>query len=75
MVRIEDSPNGILSLSEVDTLNESKKLTEAGTDIDEVKRLNSESGLTYNEVKELLARTGGKNTDQYSDTEPEQDTK
>jgi hypothetical protein len=26
-----------------------------GTDIEEVKRLNSQSGLSYNEVKKLLA--------------------
>ncbi|WP_169787425.1 hypothetical protein [Sporosarcina globispora] len=30
-------------------------LTIAGTDIVEVKRLNSQSGLSYNEVKRLLA--------------------
>ncbi|WP_147535214.1 gamma-type small acid-soluble spore protein [Bacillus marasmi] len=33
--------------------------TIVGTNIDEVKRLNAESGLSYNEVKELLARTTG----------------
>jgi hypothetical protein len=32
-----------------------KKFTVSGTDIDEVKRLNSQSGLSYNEVKQLLA--------------------
>lgn len=32
-----------------------KRLTVAGTDIDEVKRLNEQSGLSYNEVKQLLA--------------------
>jgi hypothetical protein len=31
------------------------KKTIAGTDIEEVKRLNAESGLSYNEVKILLA--------------------
>lgn len=30
-------------------------LTIAGTDIDEVKRLNAQSGLSYNQVKQLLA--------------------
>lgn len=35
---------------------EQKKYTEAGTDIDEVKRLNAASGLSYNEVKALLAQ-------------------
>lgn len=32
-----------------------KKYTVVGTDIEEVKRLNRNSGLSYNEVKELLA--------------------
>ncbi|WP_026563745.1 hypothetical protein [Bacillus sp. UNC41MFS5] len=32
-----------------------KGYTKVGTDIDEVKRLNSQSGLSYNEVKRLLA--------------------
>ncbi|MCM3568889.1 hypothetical protein [Neobacillus mesonae] len=27
-----------------------------GTNIDEVKRLNSESGLSYNEIKQVLAQ-------------------
>jgi hypothetical protein len=30
------------------------KYTVVGTDIEEVKKLNSESGLSYNEVKKLL---------------------
>ena len=30
--------------------------TVVGTNIDEVKKLNSESGLTYNEINELLTR-------------------
>jgi len=32
-----------------------KKLTIAGTDIEEVKKQNANSGLTYNQVKQLLA--------------------
>lgn len=32
-----------------------KKLTVAGTDIQEVKKQNANSGLTYNQVKQLLA--------------------
>jgi hypothetical protein len=32
-----------------------RKLTVVGTDIAEVKRLNSQSGLSYNQVKQLLA--------------------
>lgn len=35
--------------------NKTKKYTIVGTDIEEVKRLNRNSGLSYNEVKELLA--------------------
>ena len=35
---------------------EEKKYTEAGTDIGEVKKLNAASGLSYNEVKALLAQ-------------------
>ena len=34
----------------------SKKLTEAGTDIEEVKRQNANSGLSYNEVKKMIAQ-------------------
>ncbi|MEY8346942.1 hypothetical protein AALF16_01280 [Bacillus cereus] len=37
-------------------MNKVKKYTVVGTDIDEVKRLNQNSGLTYNQVKELLAK-------------------
>ncbi|MDN3018778.1 hypothetical protein V7161_22640 [Neobacillus drentensis] len=42
------------------TLN-SKRFTAAGTDIEEVKRLNAQSGLSYNEVKQLLAEQYIKN--------------
>ncbi|MEH7464371.1 hypothetical protein V7166_20580 [Bacillus thuringiensis] len=37
-------------------MNKEKKYTIVGTDIDEVKRLNKNSGLSYNEVKQLLAK-------------------
>ena len=33
------------------------KYTVAGTDIEEVKKRNAESGMTYNEVKAMLARS------------------
>lgn len=33
-----------------------KQFTISGTDIEEVKRQNANSGLTYNEVKALLAK-------------------
>lgn len=52
--------------------NHEKKFTVAGTDIEEVKRKNAQSGLSYKEVYELLAKTGGKNTTIYSDTNPEE---
>ncbi|GLB60751.1 hypothetical protein [Cytobacillus sp. NCCP-133] len=35
-------------------LEQKKNLTIAGTDIEEVKRLNSQSGFSYHEVKKLL---------------------
>ncbi|MDW0116691.1 gamma-type small acid-soluble spore protein [Sporosarcina thermotolerans] len=53
-------------------MNEPKKLTEAGTDIDEVKRQNANSGLSYNEIMAIIAHTNGKGTAQYSDTDPEE---
>ncbi|MCP8617341.1 gamma-type small acid-soluble spore protein [Salirhabdus salicampi] len=43
--------------------------TDVGTDIDEVKRLNAQSGLSYNEVKQLLVEAGGSGTAKYSDTD------
>ncbi|MGV3465026.1 MAG: gamma-type small acid-soluble spore protein [Heyndrickxia sp.] len=47
--------------------------TVAGTNIEEVKRKNAESGMSYNEVKEMLAKTtGGRGTAIYSDTDVEQ---
>lgn len=36
-------------------MSSNKRFTSVGTDIEEVKRLNSQSGLSYNEVKQLLA--------------------
>ena len=49
--------------------NNADSYTVVGTNIDEVKRQNANSGLSYNEVKELLAKTtGGKGTSVYSDT-------
>lgn len=39
-------------------MNKTNK-TITGTDIDEVKRLNSQSGLSYNEAKILLAKRKG----------------
>ncbi|WP_236687160.1 gamma-type small acid-soluble spore protein [Ornithinibacillus californiensis] len=49
-----------------------KKYTVSGTDIEEVKRRNANSGLSYNEVKAVLAKTGGQGTAQFSDTNPEE---
>ncbi|RBP96364.1 hypothetical protein DFO70_101169 [Cytobacillus firmus] len=39
----------------MDRPQKKRNLTIAGTDIDEVKRLNSQSGLSYNEAKKRLA--------------------
>ncbi|ARI78532.1 hypothetical protein [Halobacillus mangrovi] len=45
----------------------------SGTNIDAVKCQNERSGLSYNEVKELLAKTtGGRGTSIYSDTNVEE---
>ncbi len=46
--------------------------TTVGTDINEVKRKNAESGLSYNEVKAMLAKTNGQGTAMYSDTDSEE---
>ncbi|MGE7111628.1 gamma-type small acid-soluble spore protein [Lysinibacillus sp. NPDC047702] len=43
--------------------------TAASTDINDVKRKNAEAGLSYNEVKKLLAQNGGHGTEKYSDTD------
>lgn len=43
------------------------------TNIEEVKKQNANSGLSYNEVKQVLANTtGGKGTSIYSDTNVEE---
>jgi hypothetical protein len=50
--------------------NNQDRFTISGTNIDEVKRRNEHSGMSYNEVKEWLARTsGGHGTAIYSDTD------
>lgn len=47
-----------------------EKFTTARTDIDAVKAANKNSGMSYNEVKEFLAKTtGGHGTEMYSDTD------
>ena len=53
-----------------DLLNSQDGFTVSGTNIDEVKRNNAQSGLTYNEVKQLLAKkTGTRDEGLYSQTE------
>jgi hypothetical protein len=53
--------------------NDHDTFTVAGTSIDAVKRQNERSGMSYNEVKELLAKTtGGHGTGIYSDTNVEE---
>ncbi|GGN52734.1 MULTISPECIES: gamma-type small acid-soluble spore protein [Oceanobacillus] len=49
------------------------KYTASGTNIEEVKRANENSGMSYNEAKEYIARTtGGHGTEIYSNTNAEQ---
>ena len=52
--------------------NSNEGKTVSGTDIEDVKRKNAASGLSYNEVKAILAKTGGHGTSVYSDTNTEQ---
>lgn len=50
--------------------NKDNKFTAAGTDIEAVKKANKNSGMSYNEAKEFIARTtGGHGTEIYSDTD------
>lgn len=52
--------------------NNDDKFTATGTNIDAVKEANQNSGMSYNEVKEFLAKTtGGHGTEIYSDTNTE----
>ena len=54
-------------------MERSKKYTAAGTNIAAVKQSNEQSGMSYNEAKEYIARTtGGHGTEIYSDTNTEQ---
>jgi len=46
--------------------------TSAGTNINEVKQKNADAGLSYKEVKALLAKSGGHGTSIYSDTDIEE---
>ncbi|MFC7391764.1 gamma-type small acid-soluble spore protein [Scopulibacillus cellulosilyticus] len=49
------------------------KFTAAGTNIEEVKQLNAQSGMTYNEAKAYIAKTtGGHHTEIFSDTNVEE---
>lgn len=52
--------------------NRDKQFTAAGTNIEAVKKANQNSGMSYNEVKEFLAKTTeGHGTEIYSDTDLE----
>jgi hypothetical protein len=53
-------------------MENNRNLTVAGTDIEEIQCKNAESGLSYNEVKAMIAQTGGHGTKKYSDTDPEE---
>ncbi len=53
--------------------NNQGSYTVAGTNIDEVKRQNERSGMSYNEVKQWLSQTtGGHGTRIYTDTDMEE---
>lgn len=54
---IENEDGGVLLKENNQNINDS--FTASGTNIDEVKRQNADSGLTYNQAKELLAKTTG----------------
>lgn len=43
-----------------------KQYSSSGTDIEEVKRKNAQSGMSYTEVKEFLAKSGGLGTKPYT---------
>ncbi|GIN87985.1 hypothetical protein J6TS2_43710 [Heyndrickxia sporothermodurans] len=54
-------------------MDKKEAFTVTGTNIDEVKRANAQSGMSYNEVKEWMAKTnGGHGTAIYSDTDVEE---
>ncbi|TSI10669.1 gamma-type small acid-soluble spore protein [Lysinibacillus sp. BW-2-10] len=53
-------------------MENNQRFTVAGTDIEEVKQKNAQSGLSYKEVLEVLAATGGTGTKQFSNTDAEE---
>ncbi|SHG87689.1 hypothetical protein [Ornithinibacillus halophilus] len=54
-------------------MTNNKRYTVAGTDIEAVKEQARRSGLSYNEAKEWIAKnTGGRGTNVFSDTDPEE---
>lgn len=53
-------------------MEKERKHTIVGTDIEAVKEQARNSGLSYNEAKEWIAKTtGGRDTGKYSDTDIE----
>ncbi|RUL51628.1 gamma-type small acid-soluble spore protein [Lysinibacillus antri] len=53
-------------------MENNQRFTVAGTDIEEVKQKNAQFGLSYKEVLEVLAATGGTGTKQFSNTDAEE---
>ncbi|MCF3942852.1 gamma-type small acid-soluble spore protein [Oceanobacillus alkalisoli] len=54
-------------------MEKNEMYTASGTNIEAVKQANENSGMSYNEAKEYIARTtGGHGTQIYSDTNAEQ---
>lgn len=59
-------------IKEANRMENNQRFTVAGTDIEEVKQKNAESGLSYKEVLEILAATGGTGTKQFSNADVEE---
>ena len=54
----------------MENIQHTQEFTASGTNIADVKRKNENLGLTYNEVKEVLAiRTGNSDEGSYSQTD------
>lgn len=57
---------------EVFLVNDNKRYTLAGTDIEAIKEQSRRSGMSYNETKEWITKTtGGRGTNVFSNTDAE----
>lgn len=65
----EDNENKV-EVTKMENNQKTQEFTESGTNIADVKRNNENSGLTYNEVKKVLAqKTGNPDAGSYSQTD------